>query len=454
VDRIDKAVLALAAALLIYELFTPPVVGMANNGDFGKMIARFNLGAPFENEFKYATTKYNFDSKYHYESGIYSSELILVYAALGLNRLIARDGLVDIRAIGAIHSALFLFTLYLLTPVLRLLPNRVRAALWGLILLVFCDLAYTLYFNSFYMDAAAFLFLALAVVMYVRAARRPGSANALGFVAACLLLIATKSQHCLLALPLAVFVIWKGGTIWPRRPLLFGWAAAALMLCAALLIWKSAPPESDSPPLYTMIFTGILPESKDIGGDLKALGLDDSYARYVGTTGFTVGNLLGDENSLREFKRRTSFLRLGYFFLSHPPTFYRVFSFALGQAGRQRPNLGNFDPSAGRPPYAESRKLILWSRLKRSLYYWKGARYLSYSIAVMVFSSLVAATRASKECVAPVCLLAVAALMEIGIAGLGDAAETTRHCFLFNAILDILLVSGAAMWSTPQAIGR
>ena len=73
---------------------------------------------------------------------------------------------------------------------------------------------------------------------------------------------------------------------------------------------------------------------------------------------------------------------------------------------------------------------------------------------MMMFSSVVAATRASNECLAPVCLLAVAALMEIGIAGLGDAAETTRHCFLFNAILDILLVSGAAMWSTPQAIGR
>src|SRR5437899_5885192 len=187
-DRIDKSVLAVAAAILIYELFLPPPVGLANNGDFGKMIARFNLGAPFENEFKYATTKYNFDSKYHYESGIYSSELMLVYAALGLNRLIARDGLVDIRAIGAIHSALFLFTLYLLTPVLRPLPNRARSALWGLILLVFCDLAYTLLFNSFYMDAAAFLFLALAVVMYARAVRCHGTANALGFVAACILL--------------------------------------------------------------------------------------------------------------------------------------------------------------------------------------------------------------------------------------------------------------------------
>src|SRR6185369_6299378 len=98
----------------MYELFTPPVVGMANNGDFGKMIARFNLGAPFENEFKYAATKYNCDLKYHYDSGIYSSELIFVYAALGLNHLVARDGLVDIRAIGAVHSALFLFTLYLL----------------------------------------------------------------------------------------------------------------------------------------------------------------------------------------------------------------------------------------------------------------------------------------------------------------------------------------------------
>src|SRR5205809_2278782 len=116
-DRIDKSALALAVAILFYELFLPPVVGMANNGDFGKVIARFNLGAPFENEFQYAATKYNFDSKYHYVSGLYSSELIFVPAALGLNALVFRDCYVDIRSIGAIHSAFFLFALYLLLPV-------------------------------------------------------------------------------------------------------------------------------------------------------------------------------------------------------------------------------------------------------------------------------------------------------------------------------------------------
>src|SRR5437899_8287783 len=128
-DRIDKSVLAVAAAILIYELFLPPPVGLANNGDFGKLIARFNLGAPFENEFRYATKKYNFDPKYHYESGIYSSELILVYAALGLSALVSRDGNVDIRCIGVLHSALFLLALYLLLPVLRKLTSGRRIAI-------------------------------------------------------------------------------------------------------------------------------------------------------------------------------------------------------------------------------------------------------------------------------------------------------------------------------------
>src|SRR5204862_7274849 len=128
-----------------------------------------------------------------------------------------------------------------------------------------------------------------------------------------------------------------------------------------------------------------------------------------------------------------------------PATSYRVLNAALGQAGRQRPNLGNFDKSAARPPYAESRKFILWSRLKRSLFYYKGARYLAYSAVVILIGILLAAARPSKVYLAPVLLLATAALMEIGIAGLADAAETTRHCFLFNALLDILCTASLGL---------
>src|SRR5206468_3064800 len=32
-----------------------------------------------------------------------------------------------------------------------------------------------------------------------------------------------------------------------------------------------------------------------------------------------------------------------------------------------------------------------------------------------------------------------------GIAGLADAAETTRHCFLFNALLDILCTASLGL---------
>src|SRR5262245_18354800 len=128
-DRIDKGVLAVAAAIISYQLFLRPVTGLANNGDFGKLIARFNLGAPFENEFRYAAVKYNFDPKYHYESGIYSSELIAVYAPLALNTLVWRDGNVDICSVGVVHAALFLFAIYILLPVQRGLRNGLRSLL-------------------------------------------------------------------------------------------------------------------------------------------------------------------------------------------------------------------------------------------------------------------------------------------------------------------------------------
>jgi hypothetical protein len=42
----------------------------------------------------------------------------------------------------------------------------------------------------------------------------------------------------------------------------------------------------------------------------------------------------------------------------------------------------------------------------------------------------------------------------MGIAGFGDAAEVTRHFFLFNALLDVLLLSTiAALFAQPRGAG-
>jgi len=57
-NRLARLVVAFAAFALIWQLFVPPVVSMANNGDFGKLLGRFGLGS--DEVFQHANTRYVF----------------------------------------------------------------------------------------------------------------------------------------------------------------------------------------------------------------------------------------------------------------------------------------------------------------------------------------------------------------------------------------------------------
>src|SRR5690242_12728009 len=130
-----------AALVLTWQLMLPPVVGVANNGDFGKVIGYFGMGAPREHEYEFADSKYTFDSAYRFAPGLYSSELLLMPPALALNALLSKDGRFDLRAIGFIHSALFLIAFALFLSLLACLRGWRR---WtaAAALLIFSDVAY------------------------------------------------------------------------------------------------------------------------------------------------------------------------------------------------------------------------------------------------------------------------------------------------------------------------
>src|SRR6267143_4961984 len=94
-------VLLLIAAAIAYQIFLPPVVGMADNGDFARITGRFDLtnAAPALNGdrfFRYLIVKWKADPAARWVSGFLTSESLLVAAALGMNRLVSRDGLFDI----------------------------------------------------------------------------------------------------------------------------------------------------------------------------------------------------------------------------------------------------------------------------------------------------------------------------------------------------------------------
>src|SRR4029077_20578921 len=152
----------------------------------------------------------------HYWAGFYSSEHLVMAAAVAANQLLSKDGYFDLRAIGLIHGALFLLALYLLSTLLDDAPRPLRLATYGAALFCFTDVMYVSYLNSFDMDVAAWLFLSIAAMLYLRWLRWGRRSDMAWFVVCCALVITSKAQHGVLGFWLAALVLATGYALWPK----------------------------------------------------------------------------------------------------------------------------------------------------------------------------------------------------------------------------------------------
>ncbi|HVP46043.1 MAG TPA: hypothetical protein VMT32_05645 [Bryobacteraceae bacterium] len=435
-------IVSLAAGVIFWQLMLPPVVGLANNGDFGKILGNFGLGGPREHEHIFADTKYAFDSRYFYKSGYSSSELILVAPALALGAMFSRDGRLDLRYMGLIHSALFLAALVLFVPLLVDLAHWAQFAIGFAIVLLFCDVAYVSYLNSFYMDVAAYLFLLLATVFYLRGLRWQRRVDSILLVICCMLVVTSKPQHALLGFPIALlFLALKGG----GRSKKATWAAiaAGLVAAAVLCLRYASPPGYQARGCFTVLFYRVLPNAKDAERTLADVGLDSSFIKYIGKHAYSDW-ILENPAFAATFSERVNYSRLGRFFLTHPRDAYVALHKSMSEAGRHRPVLGNFDSGSGMAPWTESRTFARWSRWKRNLFSGRGTRFLlCFGLLVLAVIGLLAVQRRDLDqgIVPGVVTLLAMAIVELLIASLGDAIDTPRHCLVFYELFDLILLT-------------
>src|SRR5208282_2266266 len=137
--RVRQVLVGSAGAILCYQLLLPPVVGLADNGDFAKVLGRFDLWGKVHKTYLYCDTVYRLEPGHHWVSDFYSTEIALTRAAVALNSLVSKDGNLDIRVMGAVHGALFLLALWLLAPLLEQASRRMQVSVCALVLLFYCD---------------------------------------------------------------------------------------------------------------------------------------------------------------------------------------------------------------------------------------------------------------------------------------------------------------------------
>ena len=428
--------LLLFGGVIGYQAFVAPITGLANNGDFGKVLGIFDCAAPIENENRFLSTTYDFHPKHHIWFGFVSSAHLLAGTAILLNSLISKDGALDVRLIGVVHAALYLLAFYLLLPLLRGFRDAARAAVYAVLIFVFADAMYATWLNTFYMDTAALLFLLLSAILYLRATRWQRRSDRIGFAVCAVLFASAKTQHCFLAGPV-LLLLWVAGPA--LGSIAFRAVTAVLVLSAALLTWFIVPAPYHATGMFSVIFYEVTPRSKNVEADLREFGLDSSYQRWVGMYAYSQGAPLDDREFVRRFSSETSYARIGWFFLRHPARAYHAIRNGLDLAGRQRPPMGNFARSSGLPEFTESRSFAFWSAVKRRLFENRGPRYLFYFLGLSLVLCAAALRRGARVFYASACLCMLG-WMALLIAAFADAVEVTRHFFIFNAAADLVAV--------------
>lgn len=430
---------SLGAAILGYQLLLPPVVALADNGDFPKIIGRFGLAPRVHRVYEFASTAYEFHPDQVWNSRFYSSEIPLARAAVFLNSLLSKDGTFDLRLIGTVHASLLVLAIWLIAPLARWWTSAA--------LLVFCDAMYASGLNSFYMDEAGLLFLLLTAVLFVRVLHTGAPREAGMMVACAVLAAASKPQHAALGFILAGLFFVCRRELFPKRRTLYLCGVAALPLASAMMLWKGAPADYAANALYDVIFCQIVPHSHNPSGALRALGLDDSYLPLMGKNAYWSDSRMQDPGFEREFRRRTGFGRLAVFYATHPRDSWVALRDSLDEAGRQSDS-GNFDPAAGYAPRAESRAFGVWSRFKRRLFFHHGSRMLAAFLASAALLLAVAGLRRGAlphGALAGAFALVFMACLELAIASLGDAMDIARHHTVFFALWDAMLFAALAM---------
>ena len=444
--------LTLAGTLLVWQLFVPPIIGLADQGDFLKLLGPLGY-APVpkgpEHKYWYVTRTYVKDPSYREPLwGQATSEFIPARIAIALNSLFGNPQRFDITVFGFTHAVLFLLALARLLYVTRALA-KYRIA-WALMLLVLTDVGYVAYWNSLYTEPASCLWFLFLLAESIDVCNSEGTSigTVLRWNTFAVLLISAKVQNAPLAVPLAAYGLGLGWRALDRKTRYTAVGGVAAICLASVVMYRSLLPAPRVMALYDAVFFGILPESHDPQADLKALGLDPGYARYSGTLAWTPGTGVADGSLVNAIQAKVSPFGLMAFYLKRPRRMWRHVEARLPTALSLRPEFcGNFDRSAGRLPGARSDAIALWSRFHERCISRIARLLLPALILVVIGGGLVlllnvGSTVSVRRWTELAICLATCCLTAFFVAAFGDAWDNVKHQFLFNLLLDTCLIFG------------
>ncbi len=458
------------AVLLWWQLYGRGFAGLADNGDWPRLMRQVGLAFSPDDRLTYGERLVRFLP--HSDAGLDwqsypTSAGSLVRLVVAADRAVQGRAPFDIGVLGFAYAVSFLACLYGLlrsTRRLRPVPRVVAVAFGGLLV---TDFAFTAYFHSLYSEPVAIIAVLAAVAAGLRWSTQLGSIRWAAMTCLALLTALTaKAQYAptglLIALALAVVAVralsrrvWQRGIVTAMvAVLLLGAAAADTTLQPSRLVRYNT---------WDATYVEILPHTGDPSSALRELGLDTRLAAFSGRNAYQSGTPLHDARLSRQFPMPVpSRERLLVYWTRHPGQLVSLLWRGHSGLREWRPQyLANTTTA----PHYPRRTLLsggtFWSGTVRAL-----GPVATPVVLVVLLTGLVAPLASRRRrALAPdtrgplsvLSLISLAASSQYAAVLLGDGRyELVKHLLLFDLLWGATAV-GLLVWaatSLPDGIGQ
>ncbi len=434
-----KWILIAAAAIVGYQTLCPPIVGLADQGDFRRVIGKFGYGpAKPATFYTFLTLKYVRDPTYRWpEWEQISSEDLFVGTAVLVNTLISKDGTLDIRVIGLIHALAFLGALTWLLQSTQGL--RGKYYVWIALLLITTDVARVVYFNTFYAEPASYIF---CILLLSEGARLCVEGVSPAWLARwslwTVLFVLAKTMNAPLGLLLAAYTIrltWGSNLMKPA------WIGATAIVLTCVFCIVTAPPPMRDVNAYEMVFLAVLPESKAPSADAAALGIDPALTVLSGVGAWETTSAYPQLRARKVIGANITVFTVLRFYLMRPARTWRRIRRQLPVAIRVRPPLGSLDRSSGSPPGSTSSAFSLLTDFHERLLV-AAARLLFLLLPIPAVVALIRRIHTGEMRLAEECfgLLGLCCMTSFLAITFSSPWETIKHMLVFNFLIDAWLL--------------
>ena len=436
-----------------YQLFGPVPIGLANNGDFPKVLGLFHVpGPPPEASFRYFVPDLKVDHNFFYTAGLPTSEILVAAPARLICRWLLPHHHFDLRVMGAIHCTIMALALWLMVRALRSVELSLRIACVSFLLFIWTDVEYVQFFSTAYIDAGAMVFFCLMAAIALNVILDDASRTrnwAILFSLSGVLVITSKLQHVLLTGLLLLLTLRIAFSIRQRKVRRLWLIAPLSFILAAAFITTASNPLYRADLVFDLIFNRLAPGATSPSAVLSEFGLDPVLLKYVGDHAFMPDVPMNDREMRLYMIRTVTTKKVMRYYLRHPDEAIRYLKLDWMQSA---PDV-NLSHSAGRFREADialkkqNESFTLWSTFRSKL-----VSQIPTAIPLLfvldLIACLVCALTPLGSIVSAWPILAFtvsSAIVSYVVATLNESVEVARHITLFQFATDLSLFTTMVM---------